>query len=374
MVQPLADRLGFDAVIATRYREAADGRYDGTIDGEFVWGPGKLRGGPRLGRRPRHRRQGQLGVLRQLLRRAAAQRRGPPGGGQPRRPACWRSPRCGAGRSSTSTCPPGVAKLPLLGMELSRMAQYAAAARAAALRALHVRGRRQHPRRRAGHPRAPTTAATSTRWPWPSPSPASTGPVRFLGKREVFAAPVVGPVARAMGGIPVDRATGSDEPLAGRGRGAGGGRAGGDPAPGHDPAGPGVLRPRAEGPAGGRPSWPTSTRVPVIPVGLWGTEHVWPRRERLPRVWNLTHPPHVTVTRRRAGRARSTASADADTKRIMAAISDLLPPEAREPLRADGRRAGAHVPGRPRRRFRRGRPPARRGLSPGRPGRGDRRA
>ena len=39
MVQPLADRLGFDAVVATRYREGADGRYDGSIDGEFVWGP-----------------------------------------------------------------------------------------------------------------------------------------------------------------------------------------------------------------------------------------------------------------------------------------------------------------------------------------------
>src|SRR5690606_27759953 len=39
-------------------------------------------------------------------------------------------------------------------------------------------------------------------------------PVRFLGKREVFDAPVVGPLARSLGGIPVDRASGSDEPLA----------------------------------------------------------------------------------------------------------------------------------------------------------------
>src|SRR5262249_44672860 len=36
---------------------------------------------------------------------------------------------------------------------------------------------------------------------------------RFLGKKEVFDAPVVGPVARAFGGIRVERGTGSDEPL-----------------------------------------------------------------------------------------------------------------------------------------------------------------
>ena len=38
-------------------------------------------------------------------------------------------------------------------------------------------------------------------------------PVRFLGKKEVFDAPVIGNIAKAMGGIRVDRGTGSDEPL-----------------------------------------------------------------------------------------------------------------------------------------------------------------
>ena len=36
---------------------------------------------------------------------------------------------------------------------------------------------------------------------------------RFLGKKEVFDAPLVGQVARAMGGIRVERGSGSDEPL-----------------------------------------------------------------------------------------------------------------------------------------------------------------
>src|SRR3546814_746770 len=42
LIAPLAEELGFDDVVATRYH-STDGRYDGTLDGEFVWGKGKLR-------------------------------------------------------------------------------------------------------------------------------------------------------------------------------------------------------------------------------------------------------------------------------------------------------------------------------------------
>src|SRR6476646_4458471 len=42
LIKPLADALGLDDVIATRYGENDDGTYDGTIAGEFVWGRGKL--------------------------------------------------------------------------------------------------------------------------------------------------------------------------------------------------------------------------------------------------------------------------------------------------------------------------------------------
>ena len=42
MIRPLAARLGFDDVVATRYGIDHDGRYDGTIAGDFVWGKGKL--------------------------------------------------------------------------------------------------------------------------------------------------------------------------------------------------------------------------------------------------------------------------------------------------------------------------------------------
>ena len=42
LIKPLADRLGFDHVIATRYSINEEGRFDGSISGNFVWSRGKL--------------------------------------------------------------------------------------------------------------------------------------------------------------------------------------------------------------------------------------------------------------------------------------------------------------------------------------------
>ena len=71
-----------------------------------------------------------------------------------------------------------------------------------------------------------------------------------------------------------------------------------------------------------------ATKAPVIPVGLWGTEQVWPRSARFPRV-SITNRPLVTAT---VGPPvqMNYRSPNADTKRVMAALSELLPPEARE--------------------------------------------
>ena len=70
------------------------------------------------------------------------------------------------------------------------------------------------------------------------------------------------------------------------------------------------------------------TRAPVIPIALWGTERVWPRNARLPRMDPL-HRPRVSA---RIGPpvALTYDDQDTDTKRIMSAIVDLLPPEACE--------------------------------------------
>ncbi|HEY9555263.1 MAG TPA: HAD-IB family hydrolase, partial [Acidimicrobiales bacterium] len=72
------------------------------------------------------------------------------------------------------------------------------------------------------------------------------------------------------------------------------------------------------------------TGAPVVPVGLWGTERVWPRSSRLPNVLNLTRPPKVIVTGGEPVAGIKGRSAAADTKRIMAAVSALLPEEARQ--------------------------------------------
>src|SRR4051812_15164096 len=47
LVCPLAERLGFDDVIATRYAHSEDGAYTGRLEGEFVWATGKRRAAER---------------------------------------------------------------------------------------------------------------------------------------------------------------------------------------------------------------------------------------------------------------------------------------------------------------------------------------
>lgn len=69
------------------------------------------------------------------------------------------------------------------------------------------------------------------------------------------------------------------------------------------------------------------TGAPVIPLGLWGTEQVWPRSSRVPSMITL-HPPRVTVS---VGAPVELGRQDAvsDTATLMQAIVDLLPDEAR---------------------------------------------
>jgi putative phosphoserine phosphatase/1-acylglycerol-3-phosphate O-acyltransferase len=151
--------------------------------------------------------------------------------------------------------------------------------------------------------------------------------VRFLGKREVFDAPVVGQMARAMGGIRVDRATGSDDPLLDAAAALAAGEMVVILPEGTIPRGPAFFDPVLKG-RWGAARLAAQTKVPVIPIGLWATERVWPRSERVPRIWNVTSPPTVRI---RVGKPVELKyrSADADTKRIMAAIADLLPADAR---------------------------------------------
>jgi putative phosphoserine phosphatase/1-acylglycerol-3-phosphate O-acyltransferase len=152
-------------------------------------------------------------------------------------------------------------------------------------------------------------------------------PVRFLGKKEIFDAPVVGMIARGIGGIPVDRGSGSAEPL----REAEAALKAGEVVivlpQGTIPRGYDFFDPVLHGKTG-TARLAASTGAPVVPVGLWGTEKVWPRSSRIPDFTLVRHPPKVTV---RIGKpvGLSLTDAQADTESIMQAISALLPAESR---------------------------------------------
>lgn len=150
---------------------------------------------------------------------------------------------------------------------------------------------------------------------------------RFLGKKEVFDAPVVGQLATAMGGIRVDRGTGSQEPLKKAAEALDGGEAVALMPQGTIPRGKEFFNPALKGRYGAA-RLAAMTGAPVIPIGLWGTEKVWPRSEKVPRVWNLLSPPRITINV--GAPVTLTGDEDADTKAIMKAITALLPPEARK--------------------------------------------
>ncbi|HRW39296.1 MAG TPA: HAD-IB family hydrolase, partial [Aquihabitans sp.] len=320
LVKPLADALGIDDVIATRYGEA-DGRYDGSVDGFFVWGPGKL-----AAVRDWASRQGVdvaaswaysdsvydlplLSAVRRptavnpdpRLRVVAAVRRWP---------------------TRHFDVPAGVPKL--AGIEPQR--------------ALHLLARPQL------FPWVRFDVGGIDRIPAEGPAilvgnhrsyfdPLAIGwalaqagrPARFLGKKEVFDAPIVGQVVSALGGIRVERGTGSDEPLLAAAAALEAGEAVALMPQGTIPRGRAFFEPELKG-RWGAAKLAAMSGAPVIPIGLWGTEKVWPRSSRTPDVLAIGHPPTVRI---RVGDPVVLAGEDldADTQAIMSALVDLLPAE-----------------------------------------------
>ena len=88
-----------------------------------------------------------------------------------------------------------------------------------------------------------------------------------------------------------------------------------------------------------------ATGVPVVPVGVWGTEQVWPRSSRVPDMIALLHPPRVEV---RVGDPLSLAGDDAvaDTAARHGRDHVAAPRSGPRPRRADTGGDGAHVPAR----------------------------
>jgi len=324
MVKPFADRLGLDDVVATRYSVAADGTYDGTLDGPFVWSAGKLAAITEWAEQhdielfdsyaysdsvydtPMLSAVGNPVVVnpdpRMVL--VAATRRWP---------------------TINLDVSPGVVKIPVIGLELQRLALQLARPAAYPYVRFDI----------DGIDNIPTTGAAilcGNHRSYFDPAAMSIAigksgrAARFLGKKEVFDAPIVGQMAAAMGGIRVDRGTGSDEPLQAAADALDGGEMVVIMPEGTIPRGPAFFR-KPKG-RWGAARLAQMTGATVVPVGLWGTEKVWPRSSRMPNVLNLSDPPTVRI---RVGEPVDikSRSLNADTNRIMNAIVTLLPDEAR---------------------------------------------
>ncbi len=151
-------------------------------------------------------------------------------------------------------------------------------------------------------------------------------PVRGLGKKEVFDVPVVGRLMTAVGGVRVERGSGSDEPLDQAAEALRGGEVVMMAPEGTIPRGPAFFDPELKG-RWGAARLAAMTGVPVVPVGLWGTERVWPRNSRVPNI-AVFNRPKVQVN---VGPAFALLTDDpkAGTAQIMSAISELLPQESR---------------------------------------------
>ena len=334
LVKPLADLLGLDDVIATRYGVNADGTYDGSIAGPFVWSTGKLAAVKEWAERngidlassfaysdsvydtPLLSAVGHPFVVNpdpRMVLMAAARR--------------WPTvDLSSAGSSESNEGSTSVPRIPTMNLELQKLALSFTHPFFFPYAKFDIDGIHHIPAAGAaiivGNHRSYFDSAAL------AVTIAKTDrAVRFLGKKEVFDAPVIGQIATAMGGIRVDRGTGSDEPL----RAAADALESGDLVAlmpqGTIPRGKAFFEPKLKG-RWGAARLAAMTGVPIIPVGLWGTEKVWPRSARIPNVLNVVEPPVVRI---RVGEPFHVKGkdADVDTRRIMKAIMALLPAEAR---------------------------------------------
>ena len=151
-------------------------------------------------------------------------------------------------------------------------------------------------------------------------------PGRFLAKSELYKMPVVKQFMQSVGAVPVFRGTGSDEPLHAAAEALDAGEVVVILPEGTIPRGEKFFDPQLTGKSGVA-RLAALTKVPVLPMGLWGTEHVWPRNAKLPKFLNVKNPPAVSIN---IGAPVELAykGVEEDLNTIMAAISAQLPPES----------------------------------------------
>jgi len=328
LVAPLAERLGFDHVVATRYATRVDAegtlRYRGGLDGPFVWAGAKRAAVRRLARGAGIDLDESWAYSDSFYDLPLLASVGHP---------CAVNPDLRLLAAATAArwpvahfdAPPGVPKL--LGLEPMDLLGLLAPRAAFPYARFDIAGVEHIPRR------GPVIVAANHRSYFDVVAlgltilEAGRHP-RGLAKKELFDAPLLGSVVRALGAIEVDRA---GRPSGALRRAEEALRAGECLAimpQGTIPRGEDFFDPHLRAKTGVA-RLAAATGSPVVPVGLWNTEAVWPRSSRLPEVTALAHPPTVRVRVGPPLRGLSGDDPRADTERIMEAIVDLLPPEAR---------------------------------------------
>lgn len=332
LVRPLAERLGFDDVIATRYHEE-DGAFTGRLDGEFVWATGKRAAVASWAKAHGTDLAASYAYSDSVYDVPLLRLVGHPHAVNP-------DPRLLAVASAARwpvlhlDVPPGVPKL--LGLEPYDVLKRVARPATIPFARFRFEGVEHLPRSGAG-----ILVANHRSYFDPAAlvllAARAGRSLRFLGKKEVFDAPLVGSLVRSLGHIRVDREHSSDAPLAAATAALAAGELLCILPQGTIPRGDAFFDRELVGRPGAA-RLAARTGAPVIPVGLWGTEGVWPRSSKVPLVWNVLHPPLVEV---RVGPpvALGLDDAGADTAALLARIEGLLParPEG-EPTQAEIRR------------------------------------
>ena len=331
LVATFARRAGFDAVVASKFAVDVDGSYTGELDGPFVWSGGKLRAVKTWAAQNDVLLSESYAYSDSVYDLPLLSAVGHPVAVNPD-PSLAVVAAARRWPVTNFDVPPGVAKVPVINTELQKVGLAFARPAMFPFARFTITGTELIPAEGpvilVGNHRSYFDAMAIAM------AVAKIGrTVRFLGKKEVFDAPILGQVAAALGGIRVDRASGSNEPLAAAAEALSAGEMVAIMPLGTIPRGRAFFDPVLRG-RWGAARLAVMTNAPVYPIGLWGTEVVWPRNSRIPNVLQITNPPEVTITvgpqvnLNYAGTPDELA--DENTIKMMTAISALLPAQARE--------------------------------------------